>query len=344
MTTLSIARPKPAPTGLRPVNARTDMLQMADLIGLAFEGELDTSGKVMLRDMRSFGRLGWVGWLGACLLLPEAAHPRGFVWVGSPGVVGNASLLRVEGYPRRWVLANVAVHPAWRRRGIARALTNACLQEARREQADEVILQVNSERHAPQALYRDLGFVDQTMRRTWLRRNSVPVEDDPFAACVRPRRDEEWELDWEMARRQMPEGFIWPFPPRSGTYRPPRPSGLAGPPVRHWVWWEEGRLIASLTALPRYVHDEWRLILASEPDGWGSVEAGLLRQACRELPASARMLLEYPPGRADTAIASLGFVPGRCLTWMRLDLRRGASEGQPTGAGRSGPHEPAGVA
>ena len=212
MTATALIRPRQVPAGLRPVDARVDMRQMADLIALAFEGDLDSSGKAMLRDMRNFGRAGWLGWLAACLLLPEAAHPRGFVWIEESRLVGNASLLRVEGYPRRWVLANVAVHPAWRRRGIARGLTNACLAEARRERADEVILQVNSDRHAPQALYRDLGFVPQASRRIWTRRNNAPLASSPPAAGVRARRDEEWELDWELARRQIPEGFIWPFP------------------------------------------------------------------------------------------------------------------------------------
>jgi ribosomal protein S18 acetylase RimI-like enzyme len=323
VTAVSLSRPKSAVAGLRAVNARTDMRQLANLIGLAFEGELDSAGKAMLRDMRNFGQLGWLGWLAACLLLPEAAHPRGYVWTEGDHLVGNASLLRVEGYPRRWVLANVAVHPAWRRRGIARALTNACLAHARKEQADEVILQVNCEREAPQALYRDLGFVQQTTRRTWTRRNQVPLEPAALAGCVRPRRDEEWEMDWELARRQLPEGFIWPFPPRSGMYRPPRTSSLAGPQIQHWVWWENNRLVASLAALPRYVDNEWRLLLAAEPGGWGRVEDGLIRQAIRELPRGARLLLEHPPGRADGVLSALGFLPGRCLTWMRLDLMAG---------------------
>jgi ribosomal protein S18 acetylase RimI-like enzyme len=301
------------------------MRQMAELIGLAFDGDLDASGKAMLRDMRNFGRIGWLGWLAACLLLPEAAHPRGYVWIEEARLAGNASLLRVEGFPRRRVLANVAVHPAWRRRGIARALTNACLAEARREQADEVILQVNSERDAPQALYRDLGFVPQASRRIWTRRNNAPFPLSPPAACVRPRRDEEWELDWELARRQMPEGFTWPFPPRSGYYRPSRAAGLSGTRLQHWLWWEEGRLVASLAALPRYVRDEWRLLLAVEPEGHGRVEDGLIRHAIHELPRQARLLLEYAPGRCDETLSALGFLPGRCLTWMRLDLLAAAA-------------------
>lgn len=320
MTATALVRPRQVPAGLRPVDARVDMRQMADLIALAFEGDLDSSGKAMLRDMRNFGRAGWLGWLAACLLLPEAAHPRGFVWIEESRLVGNASLLRVEGFPRRWVLANVAVHPTWRRRGIARGLTNACLAEARREQADEVILQVNSDRHAPQALYRDLGFVPQASRRIWTRRNNAPLASSPPAAGVRARRDEEWELDWELARRQIPEGFIWPFPPRSSYYRPPRAAALGGARYQHWLWWEDGRLLASLAALPRYVHDEWRLLLAVEPEGRGRVEEGLIRQAMRELPQQARLLLEYPAGQCDDLLSALGYLPGRCLTWMRLDL------------------------
>ena len=110
LTAGTLSSTQPSFSGLRPVNPRTDMGQLAALIESAFGRELDLTGRQMVRDMRTFGRLGWVGWMLSRLVLPPAAYPRGYVWEEAGEVIGNASLLRVAGHKRRWVLANVADH------------------------------------------------------------------------------------------------------------------------------------------------------------------------------------------------------------------------------------------
>ncbi len=44
--------------GLRPLDPRHDLPQVADLIERAFAGELDPSGQAALRELRLIGRLG----------------------------------------------------------------------------------------------------------------------------------------------------------------------------------------------------------------------------------------------------------------------------------------------
>jgi len=119
-----------SPSGLRKVNSRRDMAQVADLIELVFRGDLDPFGLRMVREMRAMGRAGYLGWALNRLLLPPAARPQGFVWEADGRVVGNASLLAVNGFPERWVLANVAVGPGYRRRGIGRQMVEAAIELA----------------------------------------------------------------------------------------------------------------------------------------------------------------------------------------------------------------------
>lgn len=55
-------------------------------------------------------------------------------------------------------ILNLAVEPAFRRRGIARALLEAGLAALRRRGAGEVFLEVRVSNAAAQALYRQAGF------------------------------------------------------------------------------------------------------------------------------------------------------------------------------------------
>ncbi len=175
MTAAAAVR-SPSRSGLRPVDPRRDLVGLADLIELAFVDSLDPSGRRMAQEMRRFGRMGWIGWAFGHWMLPPAAYPEGYVWVEGGRVVGNASLLRVEGTAGRWVLANVAVHPQQRRRGIARSLIAACLDLAARRWAQEIILQVKARNDGARGLYREFGFVDQGTWVSWRKGSPAGVD------------------------------------------------------------------------------------------------------------------------------------------------------------------------
>jgi ribosomal protein S18 acetylase RimI-like enzyme len=71
-------------------------------------------------------------------------------------VIGVAALFR-DG-PHQFELARMAVDPAYRGRGIGRALAVAALQKARDEGATRVSLGSNTKLAPAIALYRSLGF------------------------------------------------------------------------------------------------------------------------------------------------------------------------------------------
>lgn len=70
----------------------------------------------------------------------------------------------VEGYLIGWVvfeefhIANLAVSPDFRRRGVARALVEHALDWAKAEGAEQALLEVRASNEAAQRLYRSLGF------------------------------------------------------------------------------------------------------------------------------------------------------------------------------------------
>jgi ribosomal-protein-alanine N-acetyltransferase len=86
------------------------------------------------------------------------------------------SLLAVEGekavgYMIYWLLPseidihNLAVHPAYRRQGIGRALLEAVIEEAKRCRFVGVTLEVRTSNEAAQRLYQSLGFVASGVRK-----------------------------------------------------------------------------------------------------------------------------------------------------------------------------------
>lgn len=310
---------------LRPVEMARHMAGVAELIQGIFGATLDDPGRRMLKEMRSLGRLGWLGWLAAKMLLPPAAHPGGFVWVRENRVVGNASLMPVEGCPERWVLANVAVYPDDRRKGIGRALVEACVDKARDLKSRLLILQVKPSNSEARELYEKLGFSVMTTRTTWIRHKArVPV-DLSDASDVRERRAGEWMDQWGMAQRMHPEGLIWPFPLQRDLFQPPRGAGnMPGEAPRHWVWGVEDRVQASLTAKRALERAGWRLLLLVEPQARGKAELPLLTAALTNLRAGqVTLLLDYPSGLAETELHDCGFTVHNSLSWMFLSLDGG---------------------
>ena len=297
------------------------MRAVADLIESAFAGGLDPDGRRMLRWMRRLSRVGWIGWVLNYWLLPPAAHPFGFVWEVDGRIVGNASLLRVEGCPRRWVLSNVAVYPDHRRRGIGRALVQASIDMVQRRRGEVILLQVERDNRDAQVLYASYGFRPLSTRTTWVRRKYQALPVTAEYGLARRRKRGEWHEQWELARRVYPEGLIWPFPVAASLFHPHSLTGAFGlHSMRHWVWSEGGKLLASLVARRGIERGSWRLILVVEPQARGRVEVGLLARVLDDLTPSNHIVLDYPAGLAVVELRELGFQPERTLTWMAFDM------------------------
>ncbi|HKV99882.1 MAG TPA: GNAT family N-acetyltransferase [Vicinamibacterales bacterium] len=63
--------------------------------------------------------------------------------------------------PQMAAILLLAVHPAHRGRGIARALTRACIDRARRDRAQAIALFTSDMMQSAQHLYRTLGFREE---------------------------------------------------------------------------------------------------------------------------------------------------------------------------------------
>jgi N-acetylglutamate synthase-like GNAT family acetyltransferase len=102
-------------------------------------------------------------------------------WVEEEKVAGNLTLIpfRVR---REWYyfIANVATHPDYRRRGIARKLTECALQHAQNHGASAAWLQVRDDNEAAYQLYLSFNMVERARRSSWQSKANQLVFPEPL--------------------------------------------------------------------------------------------------------------------------------------------------------------------
>ena len=151
---------------------------------------------------RSFGSFLWL--VGS---LPNAWQ-LGFVWIEDGKVIGNINTQASEGDAATWLIANVAVHPDYRRRGIARALTEAAIDLAVKKGAQQINLQVNHENVSAQHIYESLGFKTIAAHTLWERTSgTIPQPINVEGIELRHAPNDKWEISYEFARRFRPRRF-----------------------------------------------------------------------------------------------------------------------------------------
>jgi hypothetical protein len=158
-------------------------------------------------------------------------------------------------------LINVAVEPTWRRKGIARSLVQACLDEARRLGAVEVVLQVDADNRGAQELYESLGFLRTTTRTTWSGRIGS-TNETVDASAARPWHPEDSPSELALARRLCPDGLVWPRPLDGLEFRLSAPWGRTA----HWVWPKDGAIRGFLVTFPGYESPGVHALLVIEPE------------------------------------------------------------------------------
>ncbi len=168
--------------------------------------------------------------------LLQALHPplrdalRGFIWEENGQPVGLANVLRL-GNTDRWLIGNVGVLPAYRRRGIARRLVEASVAYARERGAASVVLDVVAGNEPAYRLYESLGFVHYDDRFGFSYTpvplpDAVPALDGYRLLPCSPGR---WRPRYELAQRITPQAVQRYTPVEEGRFRQPSLVRLVTP-------------------------------------------------------------------------------------------------------------------
>ena len=328
MTAASLIKRAPQ-NGLQPIDLSRHLGGIARLVELCFGEELDAQGRGLIREMQFLSRAGpALPLLSALAFGGHQPWNLGFVWVESGRVVGTVSTQRATRQSTTWLIANVAVHPDERRRGIALALMRATLDLIRSHGGGEAILQVDDDNLGAVALYQGLGFARVATRTTWMRAaHAAPPPHQPSAYDIRLRAPKEWGAQLALASLVRPEGLAWNHPLRAQNFQPSLAKWLdlffSGRTEEHWVAEAQRRLLGSLTVRTQGADgDEMTLLV--HPSVQGQLERPMLTRGLRRLgrrPWPARLEHAADDTHAASALRDLGFQARRTLRWMRAAIR-----------------------
>ena len=283
-------------SGLRPLEPRRDLGQVADLIEEAFGGELESGGLAALRDMRMLSRM------GPLVSLMARSDPYledvlgGFVWIEEDRVVGNVTIQRLDPYGSRWQIANVAVTKAYQGRGIGRALVEAAVQRIDDRRGGWAVLQVRTDNALALGLYKRLGFEPVTEEAV-LTMEGLPESVEPEAppAGLRPFHHDEWQARYVLEAASRTDLAKWWRPVRSHQFMQTFESRLGeklrdvvgSSQTRRWVV-EAGNGFSAFVAVnARRWQGVHRLEFTVHPACRGELEGPLIGHAFQHL-------LEFP--------------------------------------------------
>jgi ribosomal protein S18 acetylase RimI-like enzyme len=309
------------PGTLRPLNPLRDLLAVADLIELCFHGTIDAEGRSYLYDLRrssrSSGLAEWAARTSDMAGLPLS----GFVWEDSGRIVGNVSLIPFNRRGSRVTLiANIAVHPDYRRRGIARQLTQRALLAAQERSGPEVWLHVRDDNPGAISLYEQLGWREKARRTTWRIAPDQPLEPASPQMRVSNRPAQDWARESQWFERTYPQAIAWYYPSFWDSFRPGLWSSvqrfLGDLTLREWSAYEGGRLGGVLVAqlIPGRGQHLWAAV---PPTAGDDALHALLAQAQHDLSPRNPLTFEYSAYEGAEAIRRAGFSPYRTLIWMK---------------------------
>jgi ribosomal protein S18 acetylase RimI-like enzyme len=296
---------------LRPFRLPSDLKALAEIIPPAFQYPENDAWSMQPEEAESFVetlngfRRIWPLLLVAGMLSPELRDAfRGFVWEEDGRLVGSANVLR-QGATDRWYIANVAVLPEYRRRGIARRLVEACMDLAKERGAKTLLLDVVAGNVPAVSLYERLGFEHFSGQTDMTLDGGRAVPQVALPDSIRLERGSlfNWRPHYALAQRITPPHVREYAPVEEASFRRPAILRALIPAIR------------LATGMANYGMTMW--------DGGGRVVAtGLI--AARTRPGGVNHLsLMLDPAVGDLGPALIAVAVGevrRLSPGQRIDL------------------------
>lgn len=311
-------------TGPRPINLNRDIPQVLDLLKIAFGESLDAEGRRALQGYATPGSPPAFFWR----FNPAASRlSEGYVWEDNGRLVGNVTLLKTK-VNGRYLIVNVAVHPDYRRRGIARNLMNSVHEHVWQHGGREILLQVDHDNASAIDLYQSLHYQTLGDMTSWsVTSGRMRTLEDPGGFPVRDLRRQEWRAAYELDCHALAQDLNWPEPIpqriyQQGIWRSLN-DFLNGRSSESWVTAEGGQITGLAS-----IWSEWgrahQLTLRILPEWAGWVERPLLAKLLRRLSylPHRNVRIDHPGDDLNTneLLRQANFKVQRTLTHMRLDL------------------------
>jgi ribosomal protein S18 acetylase RimI-like enzyme len=319
--TISIALAPGTPGRLRPLNVLRDLSPVADLIELCFHNTMDAEGRQYVQEMRRSANdgsfLSWASRAADSVSLPLS----GYVWDDGGKIVGNVSLIPFNKQGRRiYLIANVATHPNYRRRGIARLLTETAMQHAREKKAFSIWLHVRDDNPGAIKLYGILGFVERARRTSWHVPPETSISKLIPGFAILPRRNGDWQEQNAWLQQLYPAELSWYQTMDWGVFAPGFARSVyrfvTDTIIEQWSAYHDDRLFGVLAVHYGRGRSDYLWPAVPQVDGDEALGA-LLIHARRRLSQYRTLILDYPAYQAVGVIRTAGFTAQRTLVWMQ---------------------------
>lgn len=314
---------------IRPLQKRRELSAVANLVEMCFADTMDPDGRDYIKHLRFLAQ-GHTGW-GANPFEQLQLPVQGFLWEEDGLIVGNLTLIPFSSLGKRYYLiANVATHPGYRRRGIARKLTLTALDYARTHGAASAWLHVRDDNQPAQDLYIALGFSERLRRTLWQTDTytdlAQPTTFNGIELGVRHMRD--WPQQSAWLDRVYPAEVAWNLPLNKSRLRPgffrELQLALGGEQVAHLAARKNGSLIGLVTWEPSRMYAD-TLWLATDPADENEAVGALLRGIRRSLRRKRPLMVNYPANQAVSGFIESGFNPQMTLIWMEAEFSEGGT-------------------
>ncbi len=193
------------PGRLRPMEL-AELDKMLDLMEVAFAEDAAREGRNLRADMAGIQRLLPV--LRVLMKIKPSFADKFYTlaWEVDGRFVAGITLSQQGSDKQRWYIFNVATHPDFRGRGLARKLVTAALDHVRARGGKRVLLDVRADNVAAYNLYTSVGFLhletSTTLKGTL---SHLPDCAWPPTYTVRQLRDGEWQPAFDLAQRVASE-------------------------------------------------------------------------------------------------------------------------------------------
>ncbi|MCK5921925.1 MAG: GNAT family N-acetyltransferase, partial [Methylococcales bacterium] len=251
-------------------------------------------------------------------------------WEVNGRIVGNITLLTTK-TRGRFLVANVAVHPDHRRRGIAQVMMQAAIERVQAQQGATIALQVVKDNAAAIQLYQNLGFFKMGNMTLW-QTGSSRIRELPKPGGeirIRPLRGGDWSAAYKLDTNCLPNDLNWPNLLPEDAYRrgvwQQVGDFVNGRQEETWIVKQPDGQIVGLGSIISDWGRAHKLKIRVQPAWQGQLEHPLFAKLIRRLRYLSPRTMVFNHPDDDLIMTQLlekaRFTRLRILTHMRLDLR-----------------------
>ncbi|MBI9043031.1 MAG: GNAT family N-acetyltransferase [Anaerolineaceae bacterium] len=310
---------------IRRLDTKKDLFPVAELIETCFGDFMDEDAWIYVRQIRRAARdqklVYWTPGAGEMVSYPL----NGFVWENTGEIIANLSLIPFN-RNRQWVylIANVAVDPEHRNKGIAQELTKFAINHLKTQKVSAAWLQVREDNEIAKNLYLKYGFEEITRRANWL--SAEPFQPNIIqnnAVAILPRNKGAWPAHHQWLDQIYPEELRWYLPFNIPHFQPSLlntiKSLLDKDQMSHWAGYYQDELIG-VVSIEKSRQAADRLWIAPKENYQEVIIRHLLPFARLQHNLNRQLNVNFPAHQGISAFQAAGFKLLNNLIWMEAKL------------------------